>query len=356
MKALIAMSGGVDSSVAALLMQRQGYTCIGCTMRLYENEDAGIPRENTCCSLFDVEYARSIANALGMDYYVFNFTEDFEKKVIQKFVNRYENGLTPNPCIDCNRYMKFEKLFDRARILGCEKVVTGHYAKVIEEGGRYFLKKGADETKDQSYVLYSLTQRQLSHVRFPLGDLKKSETRRIAAENGFSNAEKPDSQDICFVPDGDYASVLALHTEKSSVPGNFVNRAGEILGQHRGIVHYTVGQRKGLGISAGKPLYVIRIDPIKNQVTLGTEGELYTGQANVTDFNWISGEVPKAPVRCTVRVRYRGKEIPATAIPTGEDSAKIIFDIPRKSVTPGQAAVLYSRDTVLGGGTISQGI
>ena len=219
MKALIAMSGGVDSSVAAKLMVDQGYTCIGCTMKLYHNEDAGIPRSHTCCSLDDVEDARSVAYKLGIPYYVFNFTRDFKAKVIDKFVDSYLHGVTPNPCIDCNRYLKFAKLFERAQILDCDYVVTGHYARIEKEGGKYILKKALDETKDQSYVLYDMTQNQLAHTLFPLGSLRKAETRRIAQACGFINADKPDSQDICFVPDGDYASVIELHTGKSHSRG-----------------------------------------------------------------------------------------------------------------------------------------
>ena len=242
MKALIAMSGGVDSSVAAYLMKQKGYDCIGCTMRLRCEE---VPEdEHGCCTLSDVEDARSVAMAMGFPYYVFNFCDRFQEKVIDKFVACYEQGRTPNPCIDCNRYLKFDALFQRAKVLGCDFVVTGHYARIERENDRYVLKKALDPTKDQSYVLYTLTQEQLAHIQFPLGEFSKTQTRRIAAENGFISAQKPDSQDICFVPDGDYAAVIEHLTGKPSVPGDFVDTEGKVIGRHRGIIHYTIGQRK----------------------------------------------------------------------------------------------------------------
>lgn len=351
-KALIAMSGGVDSSVAAYLMKEAGYECIGCTMRLYENEDAGVSRDQTCCSLDDVEDARSVAYRLGMPYYVFNFSDDFKEKIICKFINSYEMGRTPNPCIDCNRYMKFEKLHERAKILGCDKVVTGHYARIEHDGERYLLKKAVDESKDQSYVLYSLTQEGLAHTAFPLGSLCKSETRKIAEEHGFINAHKPDSQDICFVPDGDYARVIELNTGKKYEPGDFVDKQGNVLGRHRGIINYTIGQRKGLGISAAAPLYVCSIDKKNNTVVLGDDKDLYSDTLEADEFNWISGVVPASPVRCRAKIRYRQKEQPATAYPIGDAMVKIVFDEPQRAITPGQSAVLYDGDVVLGGGTI----
>ena len=254
MKTLIAMSGGVDSSVAAYLIKSQGYDCIGCTMKLYDNEDIGISHNRTCCSLDDVEDARSVAYKIGMPYYVFNFKDGFREKVIEKFVRCYESGDTPNPCIDCNRYMKFDKLYERAKILGCEYIVTGHYARIEYDGERYLLKKALDETKDQSYVLYSLTQEQLAHTLFPLGNMRKTEVRKIAEEKGFFNADKPDSQDICFVPNGKYAEFLENYTGKAYPEGTFLSVDGTVLGKHKGIVRYTVGQHKGLGIPSEKPL------------------------------------------------------------------------------------------------------
>ena len=236
MNILVAMSGGVDSSVAAKLLADAGNCCTGCTMKLYTNEDAGIPRGHTCCSLDDVEDARSVAARLGMRYYVFNFSEDFEEKVIGKFVSSYRHGRTPNPCIDCNRFMKFDKLFERARLLGCDHVATGHYARIEEQNGKFILKKALDASKDQSYVLYTMTQEQLAHTLFPLGALPKTQTRAIAEEAGFWNAHKPDSQDICFVPDGDYAAAIERLTGEKSEPGDFVDRQGHVLGRHGGII------------------------------------------------------------------------------------------------------------------------
>ena len=352
MKALIAMSGGVDSSVAAFLMKERKYECIGCTMKLYQNDDAGVMGERTCCSLDDVEDARSVAYKLGMPYYVFNFSDDFRKKVIEKFVQSYENGVTPNPCIDCNRYMKFDKLFERAAVLGCDYIVTGHYARVENENGKFVLKKAVDPAKDQSYVLYSMTQEQLAHTLFPLGAMSKTETRKIAEENGFINAAKPDSQDICFVPDGDYARVIELHTGKQSVPGDFVDKNGNVLGTHKGIIHYTIGQRRGLGLSFDVPHYVCGICAGNNTVVLGTDKDLYSTRVDADDFNWISGDAPEKPVRCKAKIRYRQPEQWATVTVTGDRSVTVVFDEPQRAVTPGQAIVLYDGDTVLGGGVI----
>lgn len=353
-KALIAMSGGVDSSLAAKIMIDSGFECIGCTMRLFRNEDVGIKQSRTCCSLDDVEDARSVAYKLGMRFYVFNFATAFHDTVIHKFVESYKNGITPNPCIDCNRYMKFGKLFERADILGCDYVVTGHYARIEEHQDSFVLKKAIDETKDQSYVLYSMTQEQLSRTKFPLGNLRKTEVRAIAEQNGFVNADKPDSQDICFVPDGDYASVIELQTGCKPSVGNFVDRHGNVLGKHKGIIHYTIGQRKGLGISGPEPLYVCKICPQNNTVILGKHEDLFTTQVNVADFNWISGKCPEHEFRCKVKIRYRQAEQWATVIPDSENTVHIVFDNAQRAVTPGQAAVLYDGDIVLGGGTIRE--
>ena len=347
------MSGGVDSSVAALIMKDKGYDCTGCTMRLYGNEDAGIDKGHTCCSLDDVEDARSVARRLGMPYYVFNFSEDFNEKIIEKFIHCYEQGITPNPCIDCNRYMKFDKLFDRAEVLGCDYVVTGHYARIEEPSdGTFQLKKALDLSKDQSYVLYSMTQEQLRKTQFPLGELEKSEVRSIAEANGFVNAAKPDSQDICFVPDGDYARVIRLRTGKHYDEGNYVDINGNVLGRHKGIIHYTIGQRKGLGIALGKPTFVVDIRPETNEVVLGTNDELFGRELNVTDFNWIAGTAPSDSFSCKAKIRYRQEEQPATATILPNGDVHISFDEPQRAITKGQAAVLYDGDTVLGGGVI----
>mgnify|MGYP000438844761 FL=1 len=351
-KVLIAMSGGVDSSVAAFLMKEQGCQCIGATMKLFHNEDIGVKRTKTCCSLEDVEDARSVAFRLGIPYYVFNFSDDFKGQVIDRFIAAYERGATPNPCIDCNRYLKFERLYERARILGCDAIVTGHYARIEQENGRWLLKKSLDESKDQSYVLYSLTQEQLAHTRLPLGAMHKSETRRIAEEQGFYNADKPDSQDICFVPDGDYAGFIARFTGHDCPAGDFVDEDGHVLGQHKGIVHYTVGQRKGLGIAADAPLYVKQIDAASNRVVLSGNESLFSRELTANDFNWIAYDVPPRELCATARVRYHQREQAATVTVLGDGRVHLVFDEPQRAITPGQAVVLYDGDTVLGGGTI----
>ncbi len=353
-KALIAMSGGVDSSVAAYCMVRDGYECMGCTMKLYDSEQDAPASDRTCCSLDDVEDARSVAFRLGFPYQVFNFKDEFRDKVIAKFVKSYMCGVTPNPCIDCNRYLKFQKLHERARVLGFDCVVTGHYARIEHDGERYVLKKALDLSKDQSYVLYSMTQEQLRHTRFPLGEMTKDQTRAIAAAQGFINADKPDSQDICFVPDGDYARVIESLTGSLPPAGNFVDLAGNVVGQHRGIIHYTIGQRKGLGLSSTEPWFVTAICPETNQVLLGRAGDLMRTEADVEDFHLISGETLREPIECRVKIRYRQTEQSATVIPTGADTVRIRFASPQRAITPGQAAVLYDGDIVLGGGTIAR--
>ena len=352
MKILIAMSGGVDSSVAAKLLCDAGNECIGCTMKLFDNCDAGLSRSRTCCSLDDIEDARSVAFSLGMRYYVFNFKDDFREKVIKKFASAYLAGQTPNPCIDCNRYMKFDKLYERARLLGCDKIATGHYARIEFDGEKYMLKKARDESKDQSYVLYMLTQEQLAHTLFPLGELIKSETRAIAEASKLTNAQKPDSQDICFVPDGDYAAAIERLTGKTSAPGNFIDTDGNVLGTHRGITHYTIGQHRGLGLALPERRYICKIDAGSGTVTLGSGTELYSREVLVRDFNWISGEAPSGPIRCSAKIRYRQPEQAANVEPLSENEALIRFDTPQRAVTPGQSAVLYDDGTVLGGGII----
>ncbi len=351
-RAVVAMSGGVDSSVAAILMKERGFDCIGATMRLYVNEDIGVPREHACCTQADAEDARFAAYAIGIPHYVFNFSDTFRREVMDRFAASYERGVTPNPCIDCNKYLKFERLYRRARELECDYVVTGHYARIERDGGRYLLKKAADSGKDQSYVLYTLTQEQLAHTLFPLGDYTKSEVREIAARHGLKNAQKPESQDICFVPTGSYAEFIEGHTGKKYPPGDFVDSEGNVLGRHGGIIRYTLGQRRGLGISAPEPLYVTAIDPLRNTVTLGRSGELYSRRLRAAELNLIALERIERPMRVKAKIRYRQSEQWATVEQTGEDTAEVVFDDPQRAITPGQAVVLYSGDTVIGGGRI----
>ena len=351
-KAIIAMSGGVDSSVAAYLLQEDGYECIGATMRLFTNEEIGIKNDKSCCSLDDVEDARSVAKRLDMAHYVFNFSDEFEKNVIEKFVRAYETGSTPNPCIDCNRYLKFEKLFQRMKELEFDFVATGHYARIEEKNGRFLLKKAKDLTKDQSYVLYQMTQEQLSHTLFPLGNLTKEETRKIAEENGFVNAKKHDSQDICFVPDGDYAAFIEHYRKKKYKSGNFVDQNGNVLGRHKGIIRYTIGQRKGLGLSLPAPMYVLRKDIEKNEVVLCENGELFSKELDIEDTNWIAFDMPPKSFSAKVKIRYNQKEEPAKITITGANSAHIEFQAPQRAIAKGQAAVIYDGDIVVGGGTI----
>lgn len=347
-KALIAMSGGVDSSVAAYLIHNQGYECMGVTMKLLNDQDI----ESTCCSLDDVEDARSVANRIGIPYYVFNFQDEFKEKVINKFIDCYEKGGTPNPCIDCNRYLKFEKLLQRAKEIEYDYVVTGHYARIEFNGERYILKKALDDSKDQSYVLYSLTQDQLKHTLFPLGGLTKKETREIAEENGFINSKKKDSQDICFVPNGDYVSVIKDFTGKTYPEGNFVDKNGNILGKHRGIIGYTIGQRKGLGLALKEPMYVCDKCMENNTVVLAKNEELYSKEFKATDFNWILYENPPKELRAKARIRYKQEEQWATVRVIDSKNVSVEFDEPQRAIAKGQSVVLYQDDIVVGGGTI----
>ncbi|MCL2002661.1 MAG: tRNA 2-thiouridine(34) synthase MnmA [Oscillospiraceae bacterium] len=353
-KALIAMSGGVDSSVAAYLMKTRGFDCAGATMKLFGNGDIGLGGDDVCCSLESAEDARSVADSLGLPFYVFNFAPDFKKQVVGRFVRAYQKGETPNPCVDCNRYIKFDKLLRRAKELDMDYLVTGHYARIERDArtGKYLLKKAADETKDQSYVLYALTQEQLSHILFPLGAYTKAEIRALAAAQGFVNADKRDSQDICFAPDGDYAGFIERRAGAPAEPGDFVDARGGVLGRHKGLIRYTIGQRKGLGIAFKTPLYVLSKDTAANTVTLGGDGELYTKTLEASEFNWIAGDKPDAPVRVKAKVRYKHAEQWATAEQVGEDRVRVVFDEPQRAIAKGQAAVLYDGDTVVGGGTI----
>lgn len=356
---MIAMSGGVDSSVAALLMKEKGYDCIGITMKLYDAETGQACRSRTCCTLEDVEDARQVAATLSIPYYVLNFKDDFQKKVILPFVETYEAGGTPNPCIRCNRFMKHEKLYKKGEELGCRYIVTGHYARIRydKEKDRYLLLKAKDEKKDQSYVLYFLSQEQLKHSMFPLGEYEsKEEIRAIAEKNGFFNADKPDSQDICFVTNGDYGDFLEKFRGKPYPEGHFVDVSGQKLGKHRGIVRYTIGQRKGLGLALKEPMYVVGKDLGKNQVILSTKEGLHSEGLLAYDFNWISMDPPKAEYPVTAKTRYNAKPVPAYVSCEEDGTVKVRFEKPERAVAPGQAVVLYDGEIVVGGGTIKQAL
>ena len=357
-RALIAMSGGVDSSVAAWLMQQAGYDCTGITMRLTRNETLGQSGFHTCCSEKDIEDAAEVAYAMDIPYEVLDFTADFREKIIEKFIRVYEMGGTPNPCIDCNRYMKFDHLLRWAESHGMEYVVTGHYARVEQDEatGRWLLKKGLDEGKDQSYVLYNLTQEQLAHIRLPLGGLHKTEVREIAEQHKFVNARKHDSQDICFVPDGDYARFMEQFTGKHYPAGDFLDQSGKVVGTHSGAVRYTLGQRKGLGLALGAPVYVCGKDMQANTVTVGPNSSLLSSALQANDWNWFPFPELTEPMDVTVKIRHSQFEQPGRVFPEADGFARVEFAQPLRAVTPGQAVVLYQGDMVLGGGTITEAI
>lgn len=353
MRAMIAMSGGVDSSVAAWLLREQGYACEGVTLRLYRAAEEARRGYPTCCSEEDVRDAAEVAFQLDIPHGVLDYTEDFRAAVIEPFCRAYARGRTPNPCIECNRSMKFEKLLFEARIRGFDVLATGHYARICrdEESGRYLLKKALDATKDQSYVLYMLRQSQLKHLRFPLGELTKDEVRQIAAGLDFVNARKHDSQDICFVPDRDYAAFLERQAGQSWPEGDFLDEQGRVIGRHRGIIHYTVGQRRGLNLPSNRPWYVKSIDPAANTVTLCRAERLCARTVWAEDVNWIALPQLEGERRVRARVLCRQAEQPATARMEG-GLLRVDFDEPQRAPTPGQALVLYDGDAVLGGGTI----
>ena len=343
-KVMVAMSGGVDSSVAALLLNEQGYDCFGATMRLFA--DVCSPDDES------VDDARDAAMQIGIPFQVYDFTDAFSLHVINNFTNAYMNGKTPNPCIDCNRHIKFGCFYDAAGEYGADFVATGHYARIVCENGRYLLKKGADRSKDQSYVLYTLTQEKLARTLFPLGGLTKPDVRGIALDNGFGNAGKSESQDICFIPDGDYAGFLERSADFALAPGSFVDVDGNIVGEHKGLHRYTIGQRRGLGISAGESLYVVSVDPESNTVTVGNRDSVFSRALQARDINLIAVDRIDAPLRVSAKIRYRQTEQPATVRQLDDDLLHVEFDEPQRAITKGQAVVLYDGDIVVGGGTI----
>lgn len=355
---MVGMSGGVDSSVAAVLLMEQGYDVCGVTLRLFDNEDIGInDRTRTCCSLDDVADARSVCYKLGIEHYVFNFGEPFKQEVIARFADGYKRGLTPNPCIDCNRYIKFGRLVQRAELLEKDKIATGHYVQREYDSvsGRYLLKKAADNTKDQTYVLYVLKQNELAKTLFPLGGYKKEEARKIAEAKKLINARKPDSQDICFVKDGDYAGFLENVMGIKTPQGDFVYKDGRVLGRHKGITHYTIGQRKGLGISFEHPVFVLDKSPETNIVRLGENEDLFSSRLYADDVNYIAVEKLSSPMKVTAKARYSQKEARAVVHPLSETEIMVEFEEKQRALTPGQAVVFYDGDVVVGGGTIKSG-
>ena len=348
-RVLIGMSGGVDSAAVAVLLQQAGYEAVGCTLRLFRNDNAG-----DCGSSKDVEDARAVAQRLGMSFYEFDFSERFCRCVMDDFVACYRAGRTPNPCIQCNRHIKFDALLRKADELGIGYIATGHYARIKydETTGRWQLLRGKDRAKDQSYVLYPLTQYQLSRLKMPVGEYEKTAIRAIAEERGLINARKKDSQDICFVPDGDYTAFLQHYGGVTLVPGNFVDTAGKVLGSHRGLECYTTGQRRGLGVSADRPLYVLCKNSERNEVVLGDERELYSRTVWAEYFNWVSVAPAAEPMSVTAKTRYSQKEAAATVYPEENGLVRVEFDEPQRAVTAGQALVTYQGEVVVGGGTI----
>jgi tRNA-uridine 2-sulfurtransferase len=367
MKIAVAMSGGVDSSAAAAILKEQGHELVGFTMQLWNQrrgasvDEHGDPLPSRCCSLDDVYDARRVAEELGFPFYVLNLESKFEHDVVQPFVASYLSGETPIPCVSCNSRLKFASLDRLAMSLGCEKVATGHYARVCPaEGNRYRLLRGLNSEKDQSYFLWELTQEQLARAMFPLGELSKPEVRNVARGHSLAVAEKAESQEICFVPDGDYASFIDRYltaTESSErLPGGgeIISSSGELLGHHHGIHHYTIGQRRGLGIANDRPLYVVSIDAPRNRVVVGPQEELLTQEFTAAGINWIACDTSDEAMRAAVRIRYRHREALATISPFGNGRVRVVFDEPQRAITPGQAAVFYNEKEVLGGGWITR--
>ena len=351
MRIVVAMSGGVDSSVAAALLAEQGLDVIGLSMQLYDQR--GQQTFGGCCTLDDLHDARRVADAIGIPHYILNFQRQFEDTVISNFVREYANGRTPLPCAHCNSDLKFSTLLDRARGLGAEQVATGHYARVEQSPhGRWMLRRSADPAKDQSYFLFSLTQAQLARAAFPVGELKKSEVRAQARRLGLKVAEKPDSQEICFVPDGDYASFVARQAPAVARAGAIVDQRGEVLGHHGGVHRFTVGQRKGLGVSSAAPLYVLKIEAESGQVTVGSRGALEQTRLTATGVNWVAMEAPSGWVPVAAQIRHRHRPATGRVRAIEHDRAELHFDQPQQALTPGQAVVFYDDDVVVGGGWI----
>ncbi|BCN31596.1 tRNA 2-thiouridine(34) synthase MnmA [Anaeromicropila herbilytica] len=353
-KVVIGMSGGVDSSVAASLLKEQGYDVIGVTMQIWQDEDNETKEEQGgCCGLSAVDDARRVAETLEIPYYVMNFKKEFKEKVMDYFVAEYQQGRTPNPCIACNRYVKWESLLKRSLDIGADYIATGHYARVVQlENGRYTLKKSATAAKDQTYALYNLTQYQLSHTIMPVGEYTKDQIREMAKEINLRVANKPDSQEICFIPDNDYAKFIEENTDTKIQKGNFVNTAGEVVGKHKGITHYTIGQRKGLNLSLGHPVFVVEIRPETNEVVIGTSNEVFSDKLYANQLNFMSIEDLEGDMKVTAKIRYSHQGADCIIRKVGEDKLECVFTEPQRAITPGQAVVFYDGEYVVGGGTI----
>ncbi|MBW3621924.1 MAG: tRNA 2-thiouridine(34) synthase MnmA [Armatimonadetes bacterium] len=354
-RVVVAMSGGVDSSVAAGLLVQQGFEVLGITMQLWP---ADLPKnhESGCCSLSAVEDARRVAHTLGIPHYVVNLREAFDRDVIRNFVEEYAEGRTPNPCVRCNKFIKFEAFLERARALGARFIATGHYARVrfSEESGRYQLLRSADPNKDQTYALYPLAQEQMAHTLFPLGEMTKERTREIAETMGLITAKKPDSQEICFVPDNDYARFLSHRSPDALKPGPIVNGEGKVLGDHSGYANYTVGQRRRIGVSSPIPLYVTKIRPESGEVVVGPNEALFARRLVAEEFNWIAAPPREDSLVCEAKIRYTMKATPARLSALAEDRVEVTFDEPQRAITPGQSLVCYDGDAVIGGGIIRE--
>lgn len=347
---MVAMSGGVDSSVAAALLKEAGYQVIGVTMQVWPSDGV---RFGGCCGTAAVEDARRVAHKLGISHYVMDFRDVFAEKVIADFCREYRLGRTPNPCIRCNQHIKFDALLHKARGLGADFIATGHYARIEldEARGMRLLKKGIDRRKDQSYFLYPVTQEQLARIMMPVGNLTKERVRKIARESGLPVADKPESQEICFIPDDDYASFLKEYIPEADRPGRILDEQGEVLGDHHGLLHYTTGQRRGLGIAAREPMYVIAIEPDRNAIVVGSKEKTYGSELIASDLNWINTAGPEGPIKTKAKIRYRHPEAEATVTPL-DDKVYVKFTEPQMAITPGQAVVFYDGDVVIGGGTI----
>jgi tRNA-uridine 2-sulfurtransferase len=354
-RVVVAMSGGVDSSVAAALLVEQGYDVVGMMMRLWSDESFGGAAYNRCCTPDQMNDARRIADKLGIPFYVLDTKEVFRNTIVEFFVDQHRAGVTPNPCMECNRHIRFTWLLNNALALDAQYLATGHYVRRVEDAdGQFFIKKGVDEHKDQSYVLSVLGQEQLKHALFPVGEYAKPEVRQIAERFGLPTASKKDSQDLCFLGNGNYRDFLVKHAPDTMIPGPIVRKNGDVIGEHSGLVNYTIGQRKGLGVTSPEPLYVIGMNPYRNALIVGVREDLGGTQLTANRMNWATGAAPLEPFRAEVKIRYKAEAMPALVEPMGNDRMRVTFDEPLRDITPGQGAVVYDGEIVLGGGIIEK--